>query len=165
MAFIQDRLAAPQLVSDRADHPPPQTLHWPVSGVSRTSRPVPGGTGAWPLGMSQATPLPPSCRVFLRAGALPRVGSAPGRVSGARRAAEEGRCGFEDDRKALPGRGGRALSSLPPRRHPGLHGPPAPAVEGWEGDCCYLPSQEPSAQARLAAGRPLRPQHVALWAQ
>lgn len=63
---------------------PAQTLHWPVSGVSRTSRPVPGSIGAWPLGMSQATPLPPSCRMFLRAGALPRVGSAPGVVSSAR---------------------------------------------------------------------------------
>lgn len=38
---------------------PTQTLHWPISGVHRTSRPVPGGTGARPLGMSQATPLPP----------------------------------------------------------------------------------------------------------
>ena len=105
---------------------PTQTLHWPISGVSRTSRPVPGGAGSRPLGMSQATPLPPSCRMFLRAGALPRVGSAPGVVSSARWAAEEGRGGFKDDRKALPRRGGRALSRLPPCPHPGPSWPPRP---------------------------------------
>lgn len=86
LAVIQDRLAW-RLWGFHlgcAHHPPSSDAALAVSGVSRTARPVPGGTGAWPLGMSQATPLPPSCRMFLRAGALPRVGSAPGVVSSAR---------------------------------------------------------------------------------
>lgn len=77
-------------------------------------------------------------------------------VSSARWAAEEGRGGFKDDgRKAPPRRGGRALSRLLPARTQGPRGPPGPAVEGWSGDCPYLPGQ---ARCR----QPSQPQHVAL---
>lgn len=102
-------------------HPPSQLRPCiqPSQGASGTATLGLRASGAKRLGAIQATPLPPSCgsfqtfaealRIFLRAGAPPNVGSAPGLVSECKVGRREGGdVPFEDE--------GRVLQGTPP--HP-----------------------------------------------